>query len=450
MDCAFRACEHTRLRLTCLTVRQKISLPNNKAELLASMERTEQQPLKIGTQNLHSAVILAPMTGVTDLPFRRLAHDLGAGLVVSEMVAGDELVRQQADLLRKPRAASSTFRASSSSDAKPHWMAEGARMAEGLGANVVDINMGCPAREVTGKLSGSALMRDLDHAEALIRAVVGAVSVPVTLKMRLGWDEEQPQRGGVGAAAPRPPGSSSSPCMAARGASSSRAAPIGTRVREVRRPSPSPSSSTATSARSTTRAPLSHASGAAGVMIGRGAYGAPWLPGQIAEALRSGRRSGAPAFARQQAAIADEHVRGDADRTTGRRWACGTRASTSAGTSNRAAARRDRQGWRRRLCTEDDPARGAGRIARILRRAPEAPDESPRKPQTAHRSRQQPQQPLPARAGSAALQCRRPPGRGRARHAACRPAAPDPRAREDNRIVYANSAAEAFLSTGIA
>ena len=144
--------------------------------------------LTIGGFSASNQVLLAPMSGVTDLPFRRLAHRLGAGLVVSEMVASEELVRQRADVMRRAEGRELSPFVIQLVGREAEWMAEGARIVEGMGADIVDINMGCPAREVTGKLSGSALMRDLDHALSLIEAVVRAVRVPVTLKMRLGWN----------------------------------------------------------------------------------------------------------------------------------------------------------------------------------------------------------------------------------------------------------------------
>ncbi|HEX5666609.1 MAG TPA: tRNA-dihydrouridine synthase, partial [Hyphomicrobium sp.] len=134
-------------------------------------------------------VFLAPMTGVSDLPFRRLADALGAGLVVSEMVASAELIASRPDVRRRAEGGDLSPHVIQLVGCEPHLMAEGARIAEAEGADIIDINMGCPAREVTGKASGSALMRDLTHALALIDAVIGAVKVPVTLKMRLGWDD---------------------------------------------------------------------------------------------------------------------------------------------------------------------------------------------------------------------------------------------------------------------
>ncbi len=146
--------------------------------------------LRIADISLDPPVLLAPMAGITDLPFRRLVSRFGAGLVVSEMVASQEMVeakpsvRARAELGLTEQATAVQL---AGNDA--HWMAEAARVAQGQGARIIDINMGCPAKKVVGGLSGSALMRDLDHALTLIDAVVNAVDVPVTLKTRLGWDD---------------------------------------------------------------------------------------------------------------------------------------------------------------------------------------------------------------------------------------------------------------------
>lgn len=145
----------------------------------------------IGPHEITIPAVLAPMSGVTDLPFRRQAQRFGAGMVVSEMVASDALARGRIDMVRKAAAdASLAPRVIQLAGRQAEWMAEGARIAEAAGADVVDINMGCPARQVTKGLSGSALMRDLDHAMTLIEATLAAVTIPVTLKMRLGWDHD--------------------------------------------------------------------------------------------------------------------------------------------------------------------------------------------------------------------------------------------------------------------
>src|SRR5262245_49320108 len=145
--------------------------------------------LSIGPHQVPGGVMLAPMSGITDLPFRSLALALKAGLVVSEMVASEHLSRDRHGARRRTGATPTGPQVIQLAGCEAHWMAEGARVAADLGADIIDINMGCPARQVTGKAAGSALMRDLDHAERLIAAVVSAVTLPVTLKMRLGWDE---------------------------------------------------------------------------------------------------------------------------------------------------------------------------------------------------------------------------------------------------------------------
>src|SRR5215217_8731684 len=145
--------------------------------------------LSIGKLVLPNRVVLAPMSGITDTPFRRMAARLGAGLVISEMTASRDLAEGGREAVLRAQAQWFGIHVVQLAGCEPCWMAEGARIAEANGAAAIDINMGCPARQVTGGQSGSALMRDLDHALTLIQATVGAVSVPVTLKMRLGWDD---------------------------------------------------------------------------------------------------------------------------------------------------------------------------------------------------------------------------------------------------------------------
>src|SRR5262249_13632366 len=143
----------------------------------------------IGPVVIRNRVLLAPMSGITDAPFRRLVEGLGAGLVVSEMTASEALVEGQHNAVLRAEGQGVGVHVVQLAGCEPDWMAEGARIAEAGGAHIIDINMGCPAKHVANRQSGSALMRDVDHALALIEATVGAVTVPVTLKMRLGWDE---------------------------------------------------------------------------------------------------------------------------------------------------------------------------------------------------------------------------------------------------------------------
>ena len=148
--------------------------------------------LVVGGITLPHAAILAPMSGVTDLPFRRAVRRCGGGLVVTEMVASAAVLQQVRGEMRKLKTAAVEEAPLSIQLAgwDPKIMAEAAKLCEGLGAGFIDINMGCPAKKVTGKLSGSALMRDPQLAAAIMHAVKSAVRVPVTLKMRLGWDDD--------------------------------------------------------------------------------------------------------------------------------------------------------------------------------------------------------------------------------------------------------------------
>ncbi|SIQ77683.1 tRNA-U20-dihydrouridine synthase [Rhizobium sp. RU35A] len=151
---------------------------------------TLASPFLIGSVVIRNRVVLAPMSGVTDLPFRQLAWRYGAGLVVTEMVASRELAHNRGESWERLKGTGIRPHMVQLAGREAHWMAEAARIAEANGADIVDINMGCPAKKVTGGYSGSALMRDPDHALSLIEAVVAAVKVPVTVKMRLGWDEQ--------------------------------------------------------------------------------------------------------------------------------------------------------------------------------------------------------------------------------------------------------------------
>lgn len=312
-------------------------------------------PLCIGGHTAPNRVLLAPMSGVTDLPFRRIAHRLGAGLVVSEMVASEELVRQRADVMRRAEGSELSPFAIQIVGRQAHWMAEGARIVEGLGADIVDINMGCPAREVTGKLSGSALMRDLDHALSLIDAVVRAVRVPVTLKMRLGWDDKsrnaaelarRAQAAGVQMITVH----GRTRCQFFKGRADWSA------VREVSSAVSIPVIVNGDIASAEDAVEALAASGAAGVMIGRGAYGAPWLPGRVAAFLSRGTLPTPPSLA-EQSKIACEHVEAMLTHYGAHLGLRNARKHIGWYLEKSGRAADTVKAWRRRLCTEDSSAR---------------------------------------------------------------------------------------------
>ena len=148
----------------------------------------QAQNIRIGRVESRGRVFLAPMSGVTDAPFRRAAWELGAGLVISEMIASSMLAAGDTRARLQAEGARTGIHVVQLAGCEARWLAEGARIAEASGAQIIDINMGCPAKRVTNGYAGSALMREPDQALKLIEATVSAVSVPVTVKMRLGWD----------------------------------------------------------------------------------------------------------------------------------------------------------------------------------------------------------------------------------------------------------------------
>ncbi|MDF1599967.1 tRNA dihydrouridine synthase DusB [Mesorhizobium sp. YIM 152430] len=241
------------------------------------------RPLTIGTVTVPNRVFLAPLSGVTDEPMRRRALRHGAGMVVSEMVASGELARGRAESERRIRRPDVETHVVQLAGRDAHWMAEGARIATGEGADIIDINMGCPAKKVTGGYCGSALMREPDHALSLIEAVVDAVDVPVTVKMRLGWDSESLNAPAIAARAV-----AAGVCMITvhgrtreqfyKGKADWEA------IRAVKDAISVPLVVNGDIADAATARCALMLSGADAVMVGRGHYGAPWAGARIVEA----------------------------------------------------------------------------------------------------------------------------------------------------------------------
>jgi nifR3 family TIM-barrel protein len=263
------------------------------------------QGFQIGGVPIAGRVLTAPMTGVSDLPFRRAASKLGAPYVATEMVACEMFARGRPDVVRRAAVGEGLpLMVVQLVGREPEWLAKGAAMAEAAGADIIDINMGCPAKEVTGGLSGSALMRDLDLAERLIAATVAATTRPVSLKMRLGWDDAsrnapdlavRAERAGVTAITVHGrtrqqfyKGSVDWPAVADVKASVTIPVIVNGDVIDAQ----------------TARTALAQ-SGADAIMIGRGAYGRPWIAAGIDRALATGEPIAEPNLIDRLAVVLD-------------------------------------------------------------------------------------------------------------------------------------------------
>ncbi len=243
--------------------------------------------IEVGPLKLGSAAVLAPMAGVTDGPFRRAVRRYGASLVYSEMVASAELLRDRRGAsLRLKNERDDGALAIQLAGREPSVLAEAARMAEAEGAQLIDINMGCPAKKVVGGLCGSALMREPELAQALVRAVVNAVQLPVTVKMRTGWDDGSRNAAtlarifeGEGVQMIAVHGRTR--CQFYEGAADWQF------IAEVKASISIPVLANGDVTEPSDALAILKASGADGVMIGRGAFGRPWFIAQTLRAIRS-------------------------------------------------------------------------------------------------------------------------------------------------------------------
>ena len=309
------------------------------------------RPIEVGRIRLDGGAMLAPMSGVSDLAMRRIARRFGAALVFSEMVAAETYLEGDGEAAMRAEGDGVSPHAVQLVGCEAGALAETARRVEAAGAAIIDVNMGCPARRVSGALAGAALMCDLDGAERLLAAVVEAVSVPVTVKVRLGWDEtslnapelaRRAERAGVRMATVH----ARTRAQFYAGRADWRAA------RSVVEAVAMPVVINGDCAGLEDARAMLAQSGARGVMIGRAALGAPWLVGAVSRALTDGGPLRLPSREERRTA-AVEHL----DWLTGK---LGPRAGLRHARKHLSAYAESAgaPAWlRRALVTTDDPAR---------------------------------------------------------------------------------------------